>query len=438
MTRFSACRMVTLMSSPFFVAGELSRRGLFAAPLAGATPGVLPAGAAASTLSPTDPVLHSEIGAANGVAALDTDAVVPLDQLPDEVKTAGGTPPVGQGELVYNVQDFGAVGDGVTDDLAAINDAIDAAVASYGGTVWFPRGIYQVSGSIGRAGGLAAIAIRGAGELATRIRATTNAPIITGAWDTCRLENLILDGAYLGSPCISAHIDKTTFEGLQLYGWTDYGIRLNDGTFGDLGLLNRIQRCNIDQCTGIGIWASYRLIDSWIVENNIGSSETNISVEGGPLRILANHLDGSPQTNIELRGNRRITIANNIMEGARKQSLVYTMPAWLTSDLAEIQIVGNAISNGGKAAANTYPAIQITGVSTTARTTGFNITGNIFACEDAGAGWTHCVQATNVTALAVVGNQWATGHMNAKPVRAVGSTAYEVIGNHGDNAVKTT
>ncbi|WKK72865.1 hypothetical protein Q0F99_08330 [Rathayibacter oskolensis] len=114
------------------------------------------------------------------------------------------------------------------------------------------------------------------------------------------------------------------------------------------------------------------------------------------------------------------------------------MPPWLTEDLAQIQIVGNAISNGGKAAANTYPAIAITGVSPTARTVGFSITGNIFACEDAGAGWTHCVEAVNARAVSVLGNQWATGHMNAKPVRAVGSTAYEVIGNHGDNAVKTT
>jgi hypothetical protein len=407
---------------------DLTRRSLLASPL----------GAAAAGTAPSDPVLHSEIASPGGVAGLDSTATVPVAQLPEAVRTVSGERPVAKGELVFNVQDYGATGDGSTDDLPAIDAAIDAAVASYGGVVYFPRGIYRIAGSIGRAEGLASIAFRGAGELSTRIRSLTNAPVVTGAFSACRFDNLILDANGLGSPCVSAHLDKTVLDSLQLYGWTDYGMRLNDGTFGDLGLLNRIQRCSIDQCTGTGIWTGYRMIDSWIVENNIGASYADLSIEGGPIRILGNHLDGSPQINIELRGNRRITIANNIMEGARRQSLVYTMPPWLTEDLAQIQIVGNAISNGGKAAANTYPAIAILGVSPTARTVGFSITGNIFACEDAGSGWTHCVEALNARAVSVLGNQWATGHLNAKPVRAVGSTAYEVIGNHGDNAVKTT
>ncbi|WKK72866.1 glycosyl hydrolase family 28-related protein [Rathayibacter oskolensis] len=286
-------------------AAELSRRGLFAAPL----------GATLATTDPDSPVLHSEIAAPSGVAGLDASGVVPLAQLPEAVLTGSGERPVAKGELVYNVQDYGATGDGSTDDLPAIDAAIDAALATYEGVVYFPRGIYRIAGSIGRASGLASIAFRGAGELSTRIRSLTDAPVVTGAFSACRFDNLILDANGLGSPCISAHLDKTVLDSLQLYGWTDYGMRLNDGTFGDLGLLNRIQRCSIDQCTGTGIWTGYRMIDSWIVENNIGASYADLSIEGGPIRILGNHLDGSPQINIELRGNRRITIANNIMEG---------------------------------------------------------------------------------------------------------------------------
>lgn len=47
-----------------------------------------------------------------------------------------------------SVKDFGAVGDGVTDDTAAINAAISARNASGGGVVYFPAGTYRVKSSI--------------------------------------------------------------------------------------------------------------------------------------------------------------------------------------------------------------------------------------------------------------------------------------------------
>lgn len=49
------------------------------------------------------------------------------------------------GELVFSVKDFGAVGDGVVDDYAAIVRAIAACVLAGGGTVYFPQGTYLIS-----------------------------------------------------------------------------------------------------------------------------------------------------------------------------------------------------------------------------------------------------------------------------------------------------
>ena len=51
-------------------------------------------------------------------------------------------PPLRANGKMNNVRDFGAVGDGVANDTAAIQKAIDA-----GGAVYFPRGTYR-TGSI--------------------------------------------------------------------------------------------------------------------------------------------------------------------------------------------------------------------------------------------------------------------------------------------------
>ena len=49
---------------------------------------------------------------------------------------------------VYNVRDFGAKGDGQTDDTAAFQRALDAAGKAGGGTVKVPRGIYFFAGHL--------------------------------------------------------------------------------------------------------------------------------------------------------------------------------------------------------------------------------------------------------------------------------------------------
>ena len=46
---------------------------------------------------------------------------------------------------VYNVRDFGAVGDGVADDTAAIQRAIDYITEHNGGTLFFPIGKYRLA-----------------------------------------------------------------------------------------------------------------------------------------------------------------------------------------------------------------------------------------------------------------------------------------------------
>ena len=50
-----------------------------------------------------------------------------------------------QSGQVFNVMDYGAKADGVTDDVAAIQAAINAAAAAGGGTIYMPAGTYKLT-----------------------------------------------------------------------------------------------------------------------------------------------------------------------------------------------------------------------------------------------------------------------------------------------------
>lgn len=319
---------------------------------------------------------------------------------------------------VIDVTSYGATGDGRTDDYAAVMAAIREAAGAGGGTVFFPAGVYALSDSIGDGvDGFAQICLLGDGERAARLCVTANVPAISGHWIESRIENLKIDANNQGAPGFDVDLDKSYIRHCWVTGWTGYGMRLNANT---VGLLNWIDDNFVEQASGYGIYSTYRFYDSWIVNNNIGSTGPNLSVEAGPLRILANHLNGAPQNNIELRGNKQLTIIGNICEGARREAIIFTMPSWLESDDEQVAIVGNNITNGGKGSPGEYPAIGLYSVDADHRTRGFNVTGNYIANTDEGAAWSYAVDAQYVDDIAISGNQWDNNGYTVGPVRAEG------------------
>lgn len=68
-----------------------------------------------------------------------------------------------------SVLDFGAVGDNVNDDTAAIQAAVNAVIANGGGTVYVPPGSYKVTATITLG---ASVSIIGLGKLATKFYPT--------------------------------------------------------------------------------------------------------------------------------------------------------------------------------------------------------------------------------------------------------------------------
>jgi len=75
---------------------------------------------------------------------------------------------------VKTVKDFGAIGNGIADDTAAIQAAVNWAAASFSGKLHFPAGSYKTTSAITMDGANARVVIYGDGEQNTFINANHN------------------------------------------------------------------------------------------------------------------------------------------------------------------------------------------------------------------------------------------------------------------------
>jgi hypothetical protein len=107
------------------------------------------------TLTPEDNVANTVVTIPSGTSTVVTAASLASSLAGSSASAGVGYLPSGTGAVASTVQeklrervsvlDFGAVGDGVADDTAAIQNAISAVVS---GTVYFPRGTYKTTATI--------------------------------------------------------------------------------------------------------------------------------------------------------------------------------------------------------------------------------------------------------------------------------------------------
>ncbi len=138
------------------------------------------------------------------------------------------------GGVIYNVKAaaYGAKGDGITDDTAAIQAAIDAVKAAGGGIVFLPKGIYKISAPL-NISGANYLSIEGVGADASIIRissATSDVFTSTAPSRWRRFEKFTVDSSVTRTA--GAHFNltgaeyRTVFEKIKLKDWFN-GILLN-------------------------------------------------------------------------------------------------------------------------------------------------------------------------------------------------------------------
>jgi parallel beta-helix repeat protein len=220
---------------------------------------------------------------------------------------------------------FGARGDGVTDDTAAVHRARDAA--GQGGTVLFPAGTYivgklqlNVAGQTWRLDPAATI----------RLRASANSSLISASGVGVRLIGGRLDGNRLAQTssgnCVSVSGSKAVVESVDVGNCRGWGIYVHGAD--DVQLLrNTVHDTNlaaifVESDTSSG--ADNTLIQNNTIRRTFSESAGGIIVHGNNAtlasvgsRIIGNHVEAVAQISIEVWGlaHRSVIQGNTTIGG---------------------------------------------------------------------------------------------------------------------------
>jgi len=329
---------------------------------------------------------------------------------------------IDSGGQVWNVKAFGAVGNGVADDSAAIAATI-AAVPTQGGTVYFPAGVYVVNSSINIAsrtdlafvgqggrngtrlqmgtsgvvllnftGVCSRIAIRDLWLGATSLQASGTGLSIIGTVgthsDTFIVENVTIQN--VPNPCILQYLDNSQFRNIRIYqtisGAISGAVCLNMNTcvsdtfenvvmFSSLGAgtLGTGEGIRIDYDCDTIIFINSQVLDAttygWRLAQTAGSTGprlcrlTNCYSE-------SNGLDGflvQAGRDVRLDGCHAAVNTQNGFDITGGDSIVLVNSLSLQNQQHGILVTGgtgvliegNTCSNNGQAASVTYSGIRI-------------------------------------------------------------------------------
>jgi len=231
---------------------------------------------------------------------------------------------------VFNVMDYGAIGNGIADDTLAITNTV-AAAAVTGGTVLFPAGYTFFISSVITLSGLTRVTLSGFGSKLTRTGVTTTAFFQAVGCTRCAIFGFELVGAS------NATTASTGSNPAILIGSTSAGeTRVNT----DIEIaFNKITGAN---------WAGI------MVYGNHGTINT---IKNSVIRVHDNYLSDIGGTAIFVYKNgQNVSIVDNIINLAAQDGIAVdsraasdtVAPHNITEGNFDITISGNVIQNAGR------------------------------------------------------------------------------------------
>jgi len=202
---------------------------------------------------------------------------------------------------VYNVLDYGAVGDGVTDDTAAIHAAISAAGAAGGGVVWLV-GTFLVTGLTVSSNN---VHIRGAGRHATTIKSHASIgsnPVLTIDGQYCSVRSLTLNGNSLGASLLYLKRSRFVADDLYCMNSATHGIRVA-GTAGNTAHAGQFTNIYVIACAGNGVFLDAYAYDTEFTNLWVGQCGVGVRAQDGALFFENLHVWGCTGNGVEVRAN---------------------------------------------------------------------------------------------------------------------------------------
>jgi parallel beta-helix repeat protein len=297
------------------------------------------AAASASAAASAAAAASASAGSAAGSAvAAATSAAAAAAPILAEGGTAARTVSARFGDAL-NVKDFGARGDGVTDDTAAIQAALDFVLAT-NRRIAIPSGTYTVG----------ALTISYAMELrldkgaTLKLKTGANANLLTVAASDVTIRGGTLDGNKAnqtanGIAIAATTVDRVLIEDVTIKDTLSYGVRLQDGD----DLIVRNCRLTATKDTGIQFFCTGKSVNRALACGNVVDRSDDASYDGGCVK-MTNTSGGTTFKFVECRiaGNRAT------MATAPTGTDVVALEIWCGGLLAaqSCAIVGNTVHGG--------------------------------------------------------------------------------------------
>lgn len=313
-------------------------------------------------------VAASQMGVAGGVATLDSGGKVPIAQIPSGGGGGGG----GSGTNLgwENVKDYGATGDGSTNDTTAIQAAISASLSgSRKRPVYFPYGTYKMTSAILLQDGLSLVGEAGHGkEFDQRVVITNSTTDMftyggSGATDSSqRPKDMHFQGiTFTGSNQTHAFITPSAQDASGAYPQdltiTYCGMKNFTTVFNAPALRLKIADCYINSCSQsplqIGGSDSHivrNFIDSYIAGSHSGSAVVVLNCEEST--FSQNYVTCAPAMAIKVNSHSTgLRITDNTINGLAQSGSHggFTYPEgpgiYVASGANGVSIIGNNVSN---------------------------------------------------------------------------------------------